>query len=414
LKTKIIRILAVLTVMAFVLATGGVIYADSHADAWAEANGNTGNTEISACDESYAQASYDANGNTYSESESEDIDFPFEALAAAYASATSDGDSNAEADASVEGDEHAAGWVTGTSDATATNGGDAYAGVLGEVEENIFHFSSIMNITGNAIADGDGAVADVSIGDGEAYGAWIENNSSGSIDITANATAEGQDTRADVEVDEAGIWFYSVGDVTVNADATATGSEAYAYTDIEYAGIGNYSVGTINVDAQATATGDGSYAEIDDSRAIIENFSSGAIDSYIYANATDGGTAYSTSFTGLGVYGHESFVTQEVITGTTGSYTSVSVANADGSGSEAYSNVAISDGAPAGFYYGYDIDGTSVAVGVLYSDGTDVWAFNFANATAGGSAMADIEANPSGVVIDAVVGQGIPDFNNVQ
>ncbi|MGI2335942.1 MAG: hypothetical protein ACRKGH_04780 [Dehalogenimonas sp.] len=399
-KIRVFPILAVTAMLAALLSAGGLVYADSHADAQAEANGTSPYTDGYACDDSYAEAMANAAGNIDKGVWDEDLEGSPKATA--IANATSDAGSYVYVDVHVWGDYDGDGWITGTSTGTAVNGGTVYIAVNGIVSErDSSDPKATVTLTATAVADGEGADADVDIGEyGEYYewdfesywGGGIDEYSSGTVNIDASANTKGYYSDADTEVDEVGIFDGSTGNIRVIAATNANGTYADAYVDIEEVMIDEESTGNINLDALSTATGE-AYAEINGVYLWINDNSSGNIDAVIRSTASSGGHSYASADSALD-------------NGDRGNLVIYSIANANGSDSYANSDVEVWGLIPAGAYYDVASDDSAFAIALLISDGTNVWAISYTDAQNGGAASADVWSG-EGTGAEAMVGADI-------
>jgi hypothetical protein len=402
LRKRITALLTVCSLLAALLGTGGLVYADSHADAQAEANGTSPMTDGYACDDSYAEAMANATGNIDKGVWDEYLDGSPKATA--IADATSDAGSYVYVDVHVWGDYYGDGWITGTGTGTAVNGGTVYIAVNGIVSErDSSDPKATVTLTATAVADGEGADADVDIGEYGEYDEWdfesywgggIDEYSSGTVVINASANAKGYQADADTEVDEVGIFDGSSGNIRITAATNAMGTYADAYVDIEEVIIDDDSTGNINLDALSTATGD-AYAEINGVYLWIDDESAGNIDAVIRSTAGNGGHSYASADSALDNGDHGNLVIY-------------SIATANGQGSYANSDVEVWGLIPAGAYVDVDAAGGSYAIALLISDGANVWGVSLTNATAGLSAGANVWTGES-TGVNAQVGTRIDD-----
>ncbi|MEN8615113.1 hypothetical protein ABFB09_07515 [Dehalogenimonas sp. THU2] len=309
----------------------------------------------------------------------------------------------------------------GQSVARADAEGDVYAEAIaimgGLVEDCVRGDQSKAIVKANAYAEaGNGGWAEVYIGywnfgyDPNSYaipngtiggyyftgnGPYIDSSSSGTVDINGNASAFGGDAFARVEVENADIVSESSGSISINATAAAEGDHAKAYIELEDANISRNSSGSIEIDATSTATGAYSYANITEVEIWLDDGASGNIYADIRATATNGGRSYNDIDAG--------------ISGGNGNYYIYSIANSDGAGSYADSDINLySYEVPVGVYFDVDADGNAMAIALLISDGTNVWAIAYTDAWGGGGAAATINGGDLGPAVDAEVGV-VPD-----
>lgn len=306
----------------------------------------------------------------------------------------------------------------GQSVARAVAEGDVYAEAVakmdGLIEDCVRGDQSQAVVNANAYAEaGNDGWADVFIGywdfgsepTGDAgpngvasgwyfygNGPYIDDSSSGTVDINADASAFGGDAYARVDVENADIRNNSSGSVSIDANAAAEGDHAKAYIELEDANISQNSSGSIEIDALATATGAYSYANITEMEIWLDDGASGSIYADVRVIATNGGRAYNDIDAG--------------ISGGNGNYTIYSIANSDGAGSYADSDINLySYEVPAGAWVDVDADGNAIAIALLLSDGTNVWAIAYTDAWSGGGAAATIwGGGDSGLSVDAEVG----------
>lgn len=183
--------------------------------------------------------------------------------------------------------------------------------------------------------------------------------------------------------------------VTVILSLLATGGLVYADSHADAHATAGSKGGVTDVDvchdayAEATANVNGSImTNIDKSSPTAAEATTA-----VYAEATSSGDSWADAYV-YAYLGDTPYV---------GTITASSFANATGTDSYADSNIDLHYLIPAGVYYDVAADGNAFAFGILYSDGSDVWAFAYSDARNGGGASVDIWAG-EGIGVDAEVG----------
>lgn len=454
-RTKLLTLLAVLSVMGSMVVSTQAVLADGWATANATANG-TGHIATSSAGSGTGTYSIATADNSYSTSQT--VSGTSSDKGNLAATTTSDSESLAVVNISANTPETGNGEVIISGDTDATNGASSTEYIYAFVNDRSANdAAAIVNVNVQSNASGFGASSSIDADQGldeEVTGIGIDKMSSGKVTVNVISSADGeraksltqigvvnintgssgsvdaeisiisQGANADVEayVGECVISASSSGTAVVDITASAMGDDTTVFMLPSFSVISGYSSGEATVLVDASATGGGAACTINSGNAWIYDYSSGSASTSIQASSTGQGSRvfvpYATSMISKGGSGEvDTAVVAAADNGglavaSGAGYASgvdadirvYSSAEASGTGAYSTSEVNISNGAPRGFYLDVASDdyGFAIAFVVAFGD-NNVIAVGYSY-TVGGSAQTVVIASPAGVYVDAMVG----------
>ena len=280
-KTKLLAIIAVLSVISSIFVSSAAVYAFGGTGAIASAQYGISNSAVSVPPGSYAYAMADAAGSVTSH-----VGTSGTYHASTSAEAIADADSYAFVQVLGTAYNSPGSTINASGEAVATGGSTSYIYVDTEVSPRSSGVGEgVIDVTVDSLAGGGAhAMVDLVEDGGEVY---IDSSSSGRITVDANAEAVGASASAIIASSGIEITHWSSGTVEVNADATSSGPRANAYISLGEVGVDNGSQGSVELSLDSGASGTDSDAIIAHVQALIDNGSSG--DASINATASSYG-----------------------------------------------------------------------------------------------------------------------------